>query len=90
MEIDDPGQAAKGYPQSAKKAQELAKYVHAVIFVVKANDPRLRDNNFKKMMTRFKEHCRDEGKRNISCTLIIISLHTKCMWLKGRKHHPST
>jgi len=44
------------------KAQELAKYAHAVIFVVKANDPRLKDGKYKDTMKKIKGHFREDGK----------------------------
>jgi len=52
----DPGQTAKEKPPSARKAQELAKYAHAVIFVMKARDPRLKDGKYKDTLKKVREH----------------------------------
>ena len=59
------GEAAKSNPQMARKAQVLSKYAHAVIFVVKANDPRLKDGKYKDTLKKIREHFREDGKMNI-------------------------
>ena len=61
----DPGQTAKEKPPSARKAQELAKYAHAVIFVMKAKDPRLKDGKYKDTLKKIREHFSADGKENI-------------------------
>ena len=61
----DPVQTAKEKPPSARKAQELAKYAHAVIFVMKARDPRLKDGKYKDTLKKVREHFREDGKKNI-------------------------
>ena len=58
----DQGQAGERNPQTARKAQELAKYAHAVVFVVMANDPRLKDGNYKETLKKIREHFREDGK----------------------------
>ena len=50
---------------AAKRARELSKYAHAVIFVVKANDPRLKDGKYKDTLQKIREHFRKDGNNNI-------------------------
>ena len=50
---------------AAKRAIEISKYAHAVIFVVKANDPRLTDGNYKDTLQKIREHFREDGNNNI-------------------------
>ena len=50
---------------AAKRAPELSKYAHAVIFVVKANDPRLKDGKYKDTLQKIREHFREDGNNNI-------------------------
>ena len=50
---------------AAKRATELCKYAHAVIFVVKANDPRLKDGKYKETLQKIREHFREDGNNNI-------------------------
>ncbi|XP_022800902.1 uncharacterized protein LOC111338651 [Stylophora pistillata] len=42
-------------------AQPLPKCAHAVVFVVKANDPRLRDGKYKETLQKIREHFREDG-----------------------------
>ena len=58
----DQRQAGEEKPQTVGKAQELAKYAHAVVFVVKANDPRLKDGKYKETLKKIREHFREDGK----------------------------
>lgn len=44
-----------------KGAQPLPKCAHAVVFVVKANDPRLRDGKYKETLQKIREHFREDG-----------------------------
>jgi len=50
---------------AAKRPVQLSKYAHAVIFVVKANDPRLTDGNYKDTLQKIREHFRKDGNKNI-------------------------
>ena len=49
---------------AAKRAPELSRFAHAVIFVVKANDPRLKDGNYKNTLQKIREHFREDGNDN--------------------------
>ena len=48
--------------QPTRRAQELAKFAHAVIFVVKANDPHLKE--YEEMLEKIREHFQEDGKNN--------------------------
>ena len=48
-----------------KRAPELSKYAHAVVFVVKANDPRLTDGMYKDTLQKIREHFREDGNNNV-------------------------
>ena len=50
---------------AAKRAPALSEHAHAVIFVVKANDPRLKDGNYKEKLQKIRNHFRDDGNNNI-------------------------
>lgn len=50
-----------GNPQTGREAPHLSKYAHAVIFVVKANDPRLKDGKYKNALQKMREHFREDG-----------------------------
>ena len=50
---------------AAKRAPALSKYAHAVIFVVKANDPRLTDGKYKNTLQKIREHFREDGNNHI-------------------------
>jgi len=55
-------QGARQEPDAAaKRAPGLSKFAHAVIFVVKANDPRLRDGHYKATLQKIREHFREDG-----------------------------
>ena len=43
-------------------AQPLSRCVHAVVFVFKASDPRLRDGKYKESMRKIREVLRKNGK----------------------------
>ena len=43
-------------------AQHLSKCPHAVVFVVKANDPRLKDGKYKETLKKIREHLRVDGR----------------------------
>ena len=43
-------------------AQHLSKCLHAVVFVVKANDPRLKDGKYKETLKKIREHFREDGR----------------------------
>ena len=57
----------------AKRAPELSKYAHAVIFVVKANDPRLKDGKYKDTLQKIREHFREDGNNNIHQNGLFLS-----------------
>ena len=59
--------------QTRSKAQELAKCAHAVIFVMKANDPRLKDGKYKETLKKMRDHFREYGKNNVSLASISYS-----------------
>ena len=42
--------------------QHLSRCPHAVVFVVKANDPRLKDGNYKETLKKIREYFREDGK----------------------------
>ena len=42
--------------------QHLSRCPHAVVFVVKANDPRLKDDNYKETLKKIREYFREDGK----------------------------
>ena len=48
------------YP--VRRGQLLSRCPHAVVFVVKANDPRLKDGNYKEVLKKIREHFRKDGK----------------------------
>ena len=50
---------------ASKQAPELSKFAHAVVFVVKANDPRLTDGKYKDTLQKIREHFREDGNNNI-------------------------
>ena len=58
-----------GNPQTGRKAPHLSKYAHAVIFVVMANDPRLKEGKYKNTLQKMREHFREDGKINVFCNL---------------------
>ena len=65
MRTYDRKGASQESDAAAKRAIELSKYAHAVIFVVKANDPRLTDGNYKDTLQKIREHFREDGNNNI-------------------------
>lgn len=65
----DPKKGETSNPTTKTKGQELAKFAHAVIFVLKANDPRL--NDYKDTLRKIRNHFREDGKC-CSCFLLII------------------
>ena len=44
------------------RAQALSKCAHAVIVVVKANDPRLKDGKYEEILLKIRQHFRENGK----------------------------
>ena len=50
---------------AASRAQALSRYAHAVIFVLKANDPRLTDGKYKDTLQKIREHFRQDGNNNM-------------------------
>ena len=71
----------------AKKAQEFAKYAHAMIFVVKANDPRLKLGRYVRAVRKVTEHFWEDGKNNVC--LASIS-HSTVRMLIARKESRMT
>ena len=45
-----------------RRGQLLSRCPHAVVFVVKANDPRLKDGNYKETLKKIREHFREDGR----------------------------
>ena len=70
---------------TTSKAQELAKFAHAVIFVVKANDPRLKDGKYKETLKKIREHFREDGKNNV-CLASISHSTVRNAYSKNRIH----
>ena len=63
MRVYDTASGASQEPINlSTRAPALAKYAHAVIFVVKANDPRLKDGKYKDTLQKIREHFREDGK----------------------------
>ncbi|KAL9963875.1 hypothetical protein ACROYT_G027428 [Oculina patagonica] len=62
---------------AAKRAQELSKYAHAVIFVVKANDPRLKDGKYKDTLQKIREHFRQDGYAPVTVITYLDRLKDK-------------
>jgi len=58
---------------AAKRAPALSRYAHAVIFVVKANDPRLKDGKYKDTLQKIREHFREDGNDNIHQNSSFVS-----------------
>ena len=74
MRSYDPEQGAtQKSDATAKRASELSKYAHAVIFVVKANDPRLNDGKYKDTLQKIRKHFREDGNNNIHKNSLFLS-----------------
>ena len=71
--------------QTRSKAPELAKFAHAVIFVVKANDPRLKDGKYKDALKKIREHFREDGKNNVCFSSISHSTVRLLIARKGSR-----
>ena len=71
----DPEKSGKepNTAQTRRKAQELAKFAHAVIFVMKANDPRLMGEMYKTTLKKIRDHFREDGKNNACFSSISYS-----------------
>ena len=52
----------EGNPQTGRKAPHLSRYAHAVIFVVKGNDPRFQKDMYNNALQKIREHFREDGK----------------------------
>jgi len=65
MRTYDQQGASQESEAAAKRAPALSKYAHAVIFVVKANDPRLKDGKYKDTLQKIREHFREDGNDHI-------------------------
>ena len=71
-------QGASQEPDAAsKQAPGLSKFAHAVVFVVKANDPRLTDGKYKDTLQKIREHFREDGNDNIYLPEWFIPLINK-------------
>ena len=57
--------ANKKPAHAASGNKALSKYAHAVIFVVKANDPRLKDGKYKDTLLKIREHFRKDGNSDM-------------------------
>ena len=61
-------QQGRGHQESdtpAKLALALSKCAHAVIFVLKASDPRLIEGSYDDKLQRFREQLKEDGNNNI-------------------------
>ena len=65
----------------APGALALSKHVHAVIFVVKANDPRLKDGKYKDTLQKIREHFRQDGNSDMCDMLDLISWSFRAAFL---------
>ena len=65
MRTYDQQGASQESDAASKQAPELSKFAHAVVFVVKANDPRLTDGKYKDTLQKIREHFREDGNNNI-------------------------
>ena len=45
-----------------RRGQHLSRCSHAVVFVVKANDPRLKEGNYEEVLKKIRKHFREDGK----------------------------
>ena len=50
----------------ARKTAAFSKYMHAVILVLKANDPRLQDGSRREALQRIREYFRTHGNNDIN------------------------
>ena len=57
----------------SKRVPGLSKYAHAVVFVVKANDPRLTDGKYKDTLQKIREHFREDGNNNVHQNSLVLS-----------------
>ena len=69
----DQRDASKKLDAVSKRVPGLSKYAHAVVFVVKANDPRLKDGKYKDTLQKIREHFREDGNNNIHQNSLVIS-----------------
>ena len=69
-EYDDPIKqpAGDGFQELntvARKAAAFSKYIHAVILVLKANDPRLEEGIYRGTLQKIRDHFQTHGNNNI-------------------------
>ena len=50
----------------ARKTPAFSKYIHAVIIVLKANDPRLEEGVYKETLQRIRDYFRTHGNNDIN------------------------
>lgn len=68
----------KGQTPTKTRGQVLAKFAHAVIFVLKANDPRL--NDYKDTLKKIRNHFREDGYAPVTVITFLDELERE-----GRK-----
>ena len=49
-----------------QRACELSKCAHAMVFVVKANDPRLKDGVYESKLRKIRERLRENGTKVVT------------------------
>jgi len=77
MRTYDQQGASQESEAAAKRAPALSKYAHAVIFVVKANDPRLKDGKYKDTLQKIREHFREDGYAPVTVVTYLDKLKDK-------------
>ena len=78
-EYDDPVKqtAGAGFQELndvARKTAAVSKYIHAVILVLKANDPRLKDGIYSGTLQKIREYFRTHGNNGIIIKITISSI----------------
>ena len=63
----------------------LKEYAHAVIFVVKANDPHLMDGYYKDKLQKIRERLQEDGNKNKYIPESLKNLHVSFLQPKLKK-----
>lgn len=82
----EKGGGAKQQP--LRKTPELAKFAHAVIFVVKANDPRLKD--YRDRLKKIRNHFREEGYSPVTVITYLDKIKDDDQKLEDAFDHASS
>ena len=64
-------QQLKAARQVSHTTPALSECVHAVIFVLKANDPRLQDGDHHEKLQKFREQFQQDGNNNMKNSLLL-------------------